>query len=93
VFWDDTNIPLKHKPSLADIQKLTHSEYYGQNCFKGGVRIQLCGFIAGGNLWTGGVSDMEYLTRSGILETQQSFQDTDTMDGKVIPFLNVLDRG
>lgn len=93
VFWDDTNISLKYKPSLAHIQKLTHSEYYGQNCFKGGVRIQLCGFVAGGNLWTGGVSDTEYLTRSGILETQQSFQDTDIVDGKVIPFLNVLDRG
>ena len=36
VFHDDTNINLKYKPSTADIQGLTFSDYYGGNCLKGG---------------------------------------------------------
>lgn len=93
VFWDDTNADLKYKPSTAHIQKATHSDYYGGNCLKGGVRLQLCGFIGVWELWTGGASDTLYLTRSGILEAQEEFQNKDLHNGEVVPFLNVLDRG
>jgi hypothetical protein len=45
VMWDDTNIPFTYKPSSALNQRITYSPYYGMNCAKGGVFIQLCGWL------------------------------------------------
>ena len=44
-------------------------------------------------LWSGGVSDINYLNKSGILEYQQYFTQSDLADGQLVTFTNVLDKG
>lgn len=46
---------------LADVRI---SKYYAENCFKGGVGTQLCGWILTAPLWTGAVSDTDYNRRA-----------------------------
>ena len=96
IMWDMTNIPA-YSFSDPDFQRFTYSEYYGENCFKGGVSVQLNGWIRAGSLWPGRVSDSDYNRREGYLQRQQEFQDADLVevDGKlvVIPFLNIYDKG
>ena len=53
--WDDTNIPFTYKPSSAMNQRLTYSSYYGMNCAKGGVFLQLCGWMGVEELWCGAI--------------------------------------
>ena len=77
VFWDDTNVPFNFMPSDANMQRLTYSAYYGQNCAKGGVFVQLCGWGGANNLWAGATSDTHYLNKSGILENQHEFSLND----------------
>ena len=43
--------------------------------------------------WGGGVSDSDYNNNSGYLEEQIRFQESDYVDGLIIKFLNILDRG
>ena len=74
--WDMTNIEATSF-SAADIQRLTYSKYYIQNCFKGGVFIQLLGWIGVGDLWPGAVSDSDYNRREGYLERQMNFANND----------------
>ena len=98
VFWDDTNISFNYKPSDADTQRMTYSAYYGENCAKAGVFVQLCGWGGANHLWAGGTSDTQYLNDSGILETQEIFSRNDLVDdGKggrtKVPFTNILDKG
>ena len=92
VFWDMTNVPTI-RFSDANLQRATFSEYYGMNCWKGGIGIQLCGWIRVGLLWGGGVSDSEYNNLEGYLNDQTTFAENDRVDGKVIPFTNGLDKG
>ena len=44
IMWDMTNISAV-KFEDAALQRGTYSEYYCENCFKGGVGMQLCGFL------------------------------------------------
>jgi hypothetical protein len=90
--WDNTGIKMP-KPSDPEMQQNTWSSYYHANVLKGSVSIQLYGWITSYDLWMGAMSNSEYLERSGILEEQQQFALKDTVDGKVLPFTNVLDRG
>lgn len=92
IFWDMTSISMP-KPSDATMQRLTYSPYYAANCFKGGIGLQQCGWIRVHDLWTGCVSDTKYQEESGIFEIQNKFCEKDLVDGKVIPFLNVFDKG
>ena len=92
VQWDNTNVHLD-KPSDARKQRATFSAYYGENCAKGGVFLQLCGWMGVHELWSGGVSDTEYLNKSGILEYQKCFAQSDLADGQLVTFTNVLDKG
>ena len=87
VMWDNTNLVMLFKPASVEVQSLTYSSYYNGNVGKGGIFIQLCGWMGTHELWMGGVSDTEYLQSSGILEQQQQF-----VKGGV-PFVNVLDKG
>jgi hypothetical protein len=67
IMWDDnTSLPM-FKPSGARTQRPTFSAYYA----KGSVFIQPCGWMGTGELWEGGVSDSEYMLKSGILEEQK----------------------
>jgi len=98
IMWDMTNVTT---PAFSDasLQRITYSEYYGENCFKAGIFAQLCGWIGNEDLWGGGASDSDYNTHAGYLEDQEKFQqqdlvkDDDSDGGKVIKFVNVLDRG
>ena len=72
--WDMTNVSAV-KFEAAELQRATFSEYYSENCFKGGVGIQLCGWLVAWDLWGGGVSDTDYNALAGYLEVQQRFQE------------------
>ena len=88
-------------PTLSHVQRLTYSSYYSGNCGKGGVGLQFCGYIITIPLWTGGVSDSDYLTpkinkdgeEDGVLVWQKKFQDEDLVNGEVKEFVNMLDKG
>ena len=45
------------------------------------------------DLWVGGISDTNYQEKTGIFERQQKFGEWDLVDGKVLPFTNIFDRG
>ena len=81
------------KPSNAELQRLTWSSYYGMNCFKGGIGLQLCGWILTHELWTGAVSDTRYQEGSGIFEMQKDYAQSDLVGEKYVPFTNVFDKG
>ena len=88
VFWDNTGIDL-HKPTDAVLQRLTYSPYYAGNVAKGGIYLQLCGWLGVHELYPGAMSDSDYLNKTDILRQQLRFQEG---DGGV-KFLNILDRG
>lgn len=93
VMHDTTDIPLCFKPSLPSSQKITFNRYYGGNCVKEDVALQPSGFIRTNMLWVGGTSDSMYMKLNGIFEEQDIFQNEDLVDGEVLPFMNILDRG
>jgi hypothetical protein len=90
--WDMTNVPAP-KFSNASLHRATYSQYYGMNCAKGGVGVQLCGWVTAERAWTGAVEDGTYHSKAGYAEAQKEFQEADLVDGKVIKFHNILDRG
>ena len=91
IMWDNTNVDFMGKPTDADLQRLTYSLYYGGNVAKGGVFLQLCGWLGGWELWLGAVSDSDYLEKSGLMQFQESFQKTDPTSK--LSFTNILDKG
>ena len=72
---------------------MTYSAHYAGNCAKGGVFIQLSGWIGVEDLWCGATSDSHYQQRNKIFEKQDAFAETDLVDGRKLPFTNILDRG
>ena len=72
VFWDMTDI-LMPKSTDADLQRLTYNQCYAHNVGKGSVGAQPCGWMVAYPLWTGAVSDTDYLNNAGILEMQQEY--------------------
>jgi len=86
-----THVNFMGKPTDADLQRLTFSLYYGGNVAKGGIFLQLCGWLGASELWLGGVSDSDYQERSGLLEFQHRFQQSDPTSD--ICFTNILDKG
>ena len=93
VMWDDTNIPFTFKPSSAQLQKITYSSYYAMNCAKGGVFLQLCGWMGVEELWVGATSDSHYMENTEILKRQKAFAENDKSGGDDIPFTIILDKG
>ena len=77
----------------ASLQRATYSDYYGENCFKGGIFAQLCGWLGNEDLWSGAVGDSVYHSDAGYLEEQRKFQESDLVDCQVIRYVNLLDRG
>jgi hypothetical protein len=79
------------QPGDALLNFLTHLTYYGGYVGKGGVFIQLCGWLGTHELWTGAMSDTYYLSNIGILEEQeQSVKDDKLSD---VPSTNIADKG
>ena len=93
VQWDDTNVPFTFKPSRAENQRLTYSSYYGMNCAKGGVFLQLCGWLGVEQLWVGATSDSHYQIHNKIFEKQKAFAAEDLHNGEIYPFKNNFDKG
>lgn len=92
VMHDMTNISA-YEFTDADLQRLTYNQYYGENCFKGGIHTQLCGWHGVEDLWLGAVSDSDYNRRAGYLDKQTEFQSVDLVEGEIVPFLNIYDKG
>ena len=67
--------------------------YYAANCAKGGVFLQLCGWIGVEDLWAGATSDSYYQEQTNIFKIQEEFAKNDLVDGKLKPFWNMLDKG
>jgi hypothetical protein len=88
VFWDNTGVNL-HKFTDALLQRLTYSSYYAGNVAKGGIFVQLCGWLGTWEFYPGAMSDSKYMNETGILELQKIFADNDGG----LPFTNILDRG
>ena len=93
IMWDNTNVNFTGKPTDADLQRMTYSLYYGGNVAKGGVFLQLSGWLGGWDLWLGAVSDTDYFEQAGILEAQEAFQRHVDVDDDVIAFTNIMDKG
>ncbi|KAI2509492.1 hypothetical protein MHU86_4869 [Fragilaria crotonensis] len=91
IMWDNTNLDFMGKPTDADLQRLTFSLYYSGNVAKGGVFLQLGGWLGAYELWLGAVSDSDYQERSGILEFQHQFQELDKSSD--LCFTNIVDKG
>lgn len=94
VFWDMTDV-LMPKSTDADLQRLTYNQYYGHNVGKGGVGVQPCGWMVAYPLWTGAVSDTDYLNNAGILEMQEEYcaKFASESNSKENPFVNIVDKG
>lgn len=90
IMHDSTNIPLA-QPTCAALQRALYNSYYGMCCAKGGVAVQLCGYIYGLPLNTGHSDDTRFIEDTKILEKQQQFAENDTSSTK--PFLNIFDKG
>ena len=81
---DNTNLPLRN-PSDADLNQALYSKYDGQCCVKkGGVSVQLCGWIC-----TGGIEDSGYIEEVAVLEEHKHFADETSAES----FLNIVDKG
>ena len=90
---DNTNVNLV-QPRSADKQRSLHSEYYGGSCAKGGVGVQLSGWIRTLHLFTGGIDDSSYIDLCKILKQQKLFQELDREAlAEIIEFINILDKG
>ena len=98
IMWDMTNISAVRFEDAA-LQRAKWSEYYSENCWKGGVGMMLHGYLIAEDLWGGGTSDSLYHAVAGYLEEQQRFQEKDRVFDavnniyKIVTFLNILDQG
>ena len=83
-----------YQPSDTSLQDTTWSQYYNMNCAKGGVPLQLCGWMWADSLSTRVVSDSVYQSKCSIFNEQSEFSRIDTQVGEdVISFKNVYDKG
>ena len=90
---DNTSAPA-NASSDASRNRAMHSNYYAGPVAKGGVWCQLSGWIGASDLWTGAISDTQYLEECGILEEQQSYAEADAVEGdNILPFTNITDKG
>jgi len=89
IMWDTTDFRLAGKPSEAGLQAATANAYYGGNVLKAGIGNAPSGWLTGGMLFPGRISDTKYIITAGILKTQQEIQ---TKDGGP-PFTNISDKG
>jgi hypothetical protein len=90
VMHDNTNVPLVD-PSDPDIYRSLRSEYYAMCCAKGGIALQLCGWIRATELMTGAVGDSEYVKIVNLLQEQKAFAEWD--QSTLESFLNIFDKG
>jgi hypothetical protein len=92
IMHDMTNVPLM-KASDPELQRATHNRYYGMNCAKGGIHTQPCGWEGTIELYTGHIEDSAYVEKAKIFEDQQEFAARDLVNGVLVPFINIFDKG
>lgn len=90
VMHDNTNVPLQDSTD-PDLHRAIRSDYYAMACAKGGVALQLCGWIRAIELLTGGIGDTEYVTLAEVLKLQRDFAKWDQSSSET--FLNIFDKG
>ena len=89
VLWDNNGLSF-HKPTDDLLQPLTYSPYYAEYVAKGGIYLQLCGWLGVHELYPGAMSaDSDYLNKADILQQQLWFQEGDGG----MKFLHIVDRG
>ena len=93
IFWDNTNVDMFFKPSTALNQCITYSCYYVSNFAKGGVFVQLCGWLGTEELWTGAVSNSKYQDMTGIFKAKRELSKADLVNGQHVQFHNVPNKG
>jgi hypothetical protein len=69
-----------------------YSAYYGGSVAKGGIFLQLSGWLGTWTLWAGSISDTDYMHSSGILEAQHEFVAA-CKEHPNLPFTIILDKG
>ena len=77
----------------ADLQRFTYNQYYAENCLKGDIFTQCGGWHGVYDLWMGAVSATDYNRRAGYVQQQEEFQNIDLVEGQVLPFLNIYNKG
>jgi hypothetical protein len=89
----DVMIPGDHNIITTDeMRDCMQLQNYGGNVAKGGVFVQLCGWLGTVALWTdGAVNDTDYFSNSGILDMQTQLVAASSEPNK--PFTNILDKG
>jgi hypothetical protein len=85
------NVNMAFKPTNSSLNQQMFSFYYGRNVAKGGVFLQLCGWLGVHSLWVGAVLDTKYLSESGILELQQKFVENNDISD--LTYTNNVDKG
>jgi len=90
VMHDMTSLPMM-KARDADLQRLLYNSYYNGCVAKGGIYCQPSGWQGTFELWTGGVSDTQYVDEEKIFALQEEFVTNDPSSDE--PFLNIFDRG
>jgi hypothetical protein len=88
---DNTNAPLMETSSSAELNHALFSDYYAECCGKGGVALQLLGWICTLELATGGVLDTDYIEMVDVLMLQKLFAELD--DTTLEHFLNIFNKG
>ena len=76
IVWNNANAPLV-KNTNADLDADTFSSYYNANCSKGRAYLQTFGWMGTRYLWSGFVSDTEYITKCTILDERVEFSRED----------------
>ena len=89
--WDNTSIP-SDRFENADLQAATFPKYYNMNFCKVGVFLQTCRWMGTHHLWSGSVTDTDYMISSTILDIQMIFAENDLINKLVKPILSVLDK-
>jgi hypothetical protein len=92
IMWDNTNLDFMGKPTDADLQRLTFLLNYNENVAKGGVYLQLGGWLGSCEPWLRAFSDLDYQERSGVLEFQLQFQELDASSAEP-RFTNIVNKG
>ena len=90
IMWDTTDRPLDGEPSDRWLRYVTYSDYYGGCVMKGGVGLQQGVWLVPGELWTGGVSDTDFLVVAGILDEQAVVA---ARQSDAPPMTNICDKG
>lgn len=90
---DGTAYRFMYKPSTAENQRRTYSQYNKGPVAKASVHVQIGGWVGGDHLVVGACSDSDHIIKNKVLEQQEIFQNNDLVGEKVIPFTMTLDRG